>query len=45
MRPLQFPLWIKLIWVVRAKFLSKQRRESFRKLAGYALLEPIKNGS
>jgi methyltransferase (TIGR00027 family) len=44
-RPLQFPLWIKLIWVVRAKFLSKQRRESFRKLAGYALLEPIKNGS
>ncbi len=40
-RPLQFPLWIKLIWVVRAKFLSKQRRKFFRKLAGYALLEPI----
>ncbi len=39
-RPPQFPLWMKLIWSVRRHFISKQRRDAFGKLAGYALLEP-----
>ena len=40
-RPLDMPLWMKLLFRIRGIFLSKQRREAFQKLAGYAVLEPI----
>jgi O-methyltransferase involved in polyketide biosynthesis len=41
-RPMQLPLWRRLIWAVWGLFLSKERREGFQKLVGYALLEPVK---
>jgi methyltransferase (TIGR00027 family) len=40
-RPPQFPLYVKLLWAIRSFFMSRQRRDAFRTLAGYALLEPI----
>jgi hypothetical protein len=29
------------MWAVRVVFASKKKREAFRKVAGYALMEPV----
>lgn len=39
-RPIQLPFWLKLVLKTRGMFASKERREGFRKFAGYVLLEP-----
>ena len=36
----RFPLGLKMAIVLRTMFASKERRERFKKIAGYALLEP-----
>jgi hypothetical protein len=38
-RPIQFPLFLKIIVTIQKAFTSKERREGFRKFQGYALLE------
>ena len=40
-RRVQMPLWMSLMWAVRSLFLSKARREAFKRFYGYAILEPI----
>jgi len=42
-RPFPLPPIGKLIWSLRRSFMSQARREAYRKFAGYALLEPIKD--
>ncbi|MGA7792788.1 MAG: SAM-dependent methyltransferase [Candidatus Acidiferrales bacterium] len=39
-RPIQLPLYVKVILGIRGLFASKQRRAAFKKFAGYAMLEP-----
>ena len=39
-RPMQLPPFLKVLFGLRRLFMSKQRREAFRKAAGYVLLEP-----
>lgn len=39
-RMLELPLRMRVMFMVRGIFLSKQQREAFQKLAGYVLLEP-----
>lgn len=40
----QLGLWARLRWIVRALFASKEQRAQLRKLAGYALMEPVGQG-
>lgn len=40
-RPAQVPLFLKALILFRMLLASKQRREEFKKMAGYALMEPI----
>jgi methyltransferase (TIGR00027 family) len=40
----ELSLWAKLMWAVRVVFASKKKREAFRKVAGYALMEPVGRG-
>jgi methyltransferase (TIGR00027 family) len=40
-RPVQVPLLLKALMLLRMIFASKPRREEFKKFAGYALMEPI----
>ncbi|MDE3110794.1 MAG: SAM-dependent methyltransferase [Acidobacteriota bacterium] len=40
-RPLDLPWWMSLIFRARGIFISKERREAFQKLAGYAVMEPM----
>lgn len=39
-RQLDLPLLMRLMFMVRGIFLSKQRRDAFQKLAGYVMMEP-----
>ncbi len=39
-RPIQLPLFVRLIYLIRGIFLSKEQRAAFRKFQGYAMLEP-----
>jgi hypothetical protein len=39
-RQLHLPPMMRLIFQVRGIFISRQRREAFQKMAGYAILEP-----
>ncbi len=41
-RPARVPLFLKAVMLFRMIFASKQRRAQFKKLAGYALMEPIR---
>ncbi len=41
-RPAKPPLALKTVILLRMLFLSKKRRAEFKKLAGYALMEPAK---
>jgi methyltransferase (TIGR00027 family) len=40
----ELSLWAKLMWAVRIVIASKKKREAFRKVAGYALMEPAVRG-
>jgi methyltransferase (TIGR00027 family) len=40
-RPAQVPLFLKALILFRMLLASKRRREEFKKMAGYALMEPI----
>lgn len=40
-RPITAPPLLKLIWITRAIFANPARREAFRKLTAYVLLEPV----
>jgi methyltransferase (TIGR00027 family) len=40
-RPPQIPLFLKTLMLFRMILASKQRRAEFKKMAGYALMEPI----
>jgi methyltransferase (TIGR00027 family) len=40
-RPIELPLLAKLVVFLRSVFMSKERRQRFRRAAGYALLEPL----
>ncbi len=40
-RPFPLPPLMKVMWGLRSLFMSRERRQNFRKFAGYALLEPI----
>jgi hypothetical protein len=40
-RPAQLPLFLKGLILFRMLLASKQRREEFKKMAGYALMQPI----
>lgn len=39
-RPIQLPLFLKVVFIIRGIFASKEQRAAFRKFQGYALLEP-----
>jgi hypothetical protein len=39
-RPAPISFGIKLLYVLRGLFMSKQRQEKLRQFAGYAMLEP-----
>ncbi|HEY6442927.1 MAG TPA: hypothetical protein VIY66_06255, partial [Candidatus Acidoferrales bacterium] len=39
-RPIQLPLFLRLIYLIRGIFASKEQRAAFRKFQGYAMLEP-----
>lgn len=39
-RPIQLPPFLRLVFLIRGIFASKERRAAFRKFQGYALLEP-----
>ena len=39
-RPIQLPPFLRLVFLIRGIFASKQQRAAFRKFHGYALLEP-----
>ncbi len=40
-RPIQAPLFLRLIFGIRGIFASKEQRAAFRKFQGYAILEPV----
>lgn len=40
-RPIRLPPFLRLIFLIRGIFASKQQRAAFRKFQGYALLEPM----
>lgn len=42
-RPIEMPLLGKAMVIIQLFFMSKARRERFRKAAGYAMLKPISN--
>ena len=39
-RPIQAPLFLRLMFTIRGIFASKEQRAAFRKFQGYAILEP-----
>ena len=39
-RPIQLPPFLRLVFLIRGIFASKEQRAAFRKFQGYALLEP-----
>lgn len=41
-RPIQLPPFLRLVFLIRGIFASKQQRAAFRKFQGYALLEPTR---
>ena len=44
-RPVDLPLWMKMIGMIRAAFASKAQREQFRRFSAYVLLAPGPSGS
>jgi hypothetical protein len=40
-RLIQLPLFLKLIFLIRGLFASKEQRAAFRKFQGYTMLEPV----
>jgi methyltransferase (TIGR00027 family) len=40
-RPIELPMLAKLVVAARSLFMSRERRQRFRRAAGYALLEPF----